>query len=291
MKRLVLALTLLLAGCDNSDGPRVRDVTIWLQDPLAHLQTPLGDDVDKDCFQGTCTLNFTQPSASGNVLRVQLGGAKPFRLNGVFSLTAVGYEEDRYRIAEITLMPASPPTNSLHSEARTAFYQLLAQLGVAGWQRFIMQDSARLPGAEFNHTARIEQALPQASLNLPFNDPAVPLNLAQWRSLPLISQWYFYRDDEYLSIIVQRENSDSAPDERGTYLFMLTFKTETQQYQSYFTADDRPRWKSLLPALLKQMAQTRTENEARMRDIGVTIDEHYRDPTIGALDKPATQAE
>lgn len=283
MKWFPLILTLLMTGCDNSDGPRVRDLKIWLQDPLTQLETTLGNDVQKDCYKSLCIYDFTKPFASGNVLNLQLGGNKPFTINGIFSLTAVANEEDDYHIAEIAFSTAGIPENSLHTDAIRYFYHLLDSLQAAGWHRFIGQYDPRLPGTEFHNTARIEQTLPVPVLSTPFNDPALHLNLAQWLSLPIFSEWYFYRGNEYLTIMVQRENSGSEPQARGNYMIRLTFNTEEDHYMDYVPSEDRTRWKALLPAVLKEMAQSRAQDEARLRAIGVTIEENYRDPTITAL--------
>lgn len=286
MKSLLLCLIALLSGCDNASAPVNRTVKVWLGDTTDGMQSALGEDLTRDCDDTMCWYNFTKPSQSGNTLNLVLGGDRPFTLDGVFSFTAPVYKENHHRFDEINIYPLGLPEDSLLADSRRWFYQLVERLQAAGWQRFIMQDDPRLPGSEVANAARIEQVMTTSSLTTPFNDPSSPLNNAQWRTLPFLADWYFYRGNEYLTLRVQRQNSDTAPEERATYLYTLVFRSEQQTYQDYFPYEERHRWKTLLPALLKTMAKQRAEQEARLRAAGIRIDENYHDPAIGALSGP-----
>ena len=50
--------------------------------------------------------------------------------------------------------------------------------------------------------------------------------------MPIFSDWSFYRGNEYLTVSVQREDSEKEPSKTGTYLFTLTFKSEKRFFQS-----------------------------------------------------------
>lgn len=82
---------------------------------------------------------------------------------------------------------------------------------------------------------------------------------------------------------MQRENSETAPSERGTYLFTFKFISEPRHYKGYFESEDREQWKTRLPELLKEMAKERAEQETQLRAMGIRIDENYHDPEISTL--------
>lgn len=282
----LLFLVIVLCGCDGAFAPPppiTRTVQVWLGDSPGQMKAVLGDDLTRDCNDMLCWYDFTKPSKSGNVLKLFLGGDKPFTLDRVFSFSTPVYKENHERIDEIHINPLGLPEDSLHADSRVWFYQLIDQLQAAGWQRFIYQDNPRLPGSEADNAGRIEQALKIPTLATPLNDPSLHLDNAKWLALPFLSDWYFYRGNEYLQLSVQRDNSETAPGERGTYLFTLTFRSEERLYQGYFEYQDRDRWKTLLPALLKKMATQRAEQETQLRAMGIKIDESYRDPEIRAL--------
>lgn len=283
VKSLLLFLLVLLSGCDNASAPVTRTVKVWLGDSVEPMQAALGKDLTRDCDETMCWYNFTKPSKSGNVLNLVLGGDRPFGIDRVFSFSAPVYKENHDRFDEINIYPLGLPEDSLLADSRVWFYQLVGRLQAAGWQRFITQNEPRLPGSEAANATRIEQVMTASSLSTPLNDPSSPLNNAQWLALPFLSDWYFYRGNEYLTLSAQRENSKTAPAERGTYLFTLAFRSEEQTYQDYFKYEDHHRWKTLLPALLKKMATQRAQQEARLRAAGIRIDENYRDPVIRAL--------
>jgi len=100
----------------------------------------------------------------------------------------------------------------------------------------------------------------------------------------MISTWYFHKDGVYLLFRVQREDSEKAPQKMGSYLFTLTFESEAEFYKSFVKNEYREDWIKLLPAELNRMAQERAQTEARLKKMGIAIDEDYQDPPIKALE-------
>lgn len=284
MKFLLLLFTLLLTACDQDNKPQTRAVHVWLGDPLSQLASVLGKDLTTDCDDQLCFYRFFRPVRSGDVLNLMLGGEKKFQIDGIFSLTVVLYKsDDNGRINSLSFSPVGLPEDALHSDVKRYFYQLVDKLQAADWQRFIGQQAPRLPGSEVANTERIEKALAAPTLSLPYNDPTLRLNMQQWLELPMLCDWYFYRGNDYLILSFLRNDSETAPGDRGTYLITLKFISEQRQYSRYFEYEVGDRWKTRLPGLLKEMAKARAAQEQQLRKMGIHIDESYRDPDIFAL--------
>ena len=64
----------------------------------------------------------------------------------------------------------------------------------------------------------------------------------------------------------------------------MDVRSEPEFYKDFLASDDREDWKKLLPAELKRMAQERAQTEARLKKMGIAIDEDYQDPPIKALE-------
>ena len=111
------------------------------------------------------------------------------------------------------------------------------------------------------------------------------LNAEEWLALPMINTWYFYKSGVYLLFRVQREKNTQAPQKFGSYLFTLNFESESEFYKGFVEGEkNRANWKTLVPAELKRMAQERAQTEARLKKMGIAIDETYQDPPIKALE-------
>lgn len=100
----------------------------------------------------------------------------------------------------------------------------------------------------------------------------------------MLSDWYFYKDGVYLTFSVQRENTPDSKQELGSYLFTLSFRSETEFYKSFIDSDDREHWKTLVPAELRKMAKERAAAESLLKKSGILIDENYQEPTISTLE-------
>ncbi|RMW00208.1 hypothetical protein [Pseudomonas caricapapayae] len=283
--RFILFLTfLLLSGCwDNMQKNNA--VQLWLGDTIETTKKNLGSDLFSDCDSELCWYRYRQPVRSGKFLTMMLGGeTSRFEIQRVFAFSVPIYTQDDNKIELISLNPFEVPEDSLHTEAESKFYELLTSLQNAGWKRYIRLGEPRISGTELSKLSTVNEVLGKPVMTGPWSDPSIRLPEELWRSMPIFSDWSFYRGNEYLTVSVQREDSEKEPSKTGTYLFTLTFKSEKRFFSEYFDSSDRDRMKELLPDLLKKLASQRAIAESRLKEMGVTIDERYQNPTISILE-------
>ncbi|WP_241766494.1 hypothetical protein [Pseudomonas avellanae] len=283
--RFILCLTfLLLSGCwDKMQNNNT--VQLWLGDTIETTKQSLGSDLSSDCDSELCWYRYRQPVSSGKFLTMILGGDKSkFEIQHVFAFSVPIYVQDGNKIELINLNPFEVPEDSLHTEAESKFYELLTSLQNAGWKRYIRLGEPRISGAEISKFDTVNEVLGRPVMTGPWSDPTIRLPEELWRSMPIFSDWLFYRGNEYLTVSVQREDSEKDSSKTGTYLFTLTFKSEKRFFSEYFDHSDRNRIKELLPDLLKKLASQRATAESRLKEMGVAIDERYRNPTINILE-------
>ncbi|MDU8616743.1 hypothetical protein RYA95_27455 [Pseudomonas syringae pv. actinidiae] len=283
--RFILCLTfLLLSGCwDKMQNNNT--VQLWLGDTIETTKQSLGSDLSSDCDSELCWYRYRQPVSSGKFLTMILGGDKSkFEIQHVFAFSVPIYVQDGNKIELINLNPFEVPEDSLHTEAESKFYELLTSLQNAGWKRYIRLGEPRISGAEISKFDTVNEVLGRPVMTGPWSDPTIRLPEELWRSMPIFSDWSFYRGNEYLTVSVQREDSEKDSSKTGTYLFTLTFKSEKRFFSEYFDHSDRNRIKELLPDLLKKLASQRATAESRLKEMGVAIDERYQNPTINILE-------
>lgn len=281
--RLILCLTLfLLSGCEDEINKRT-PVKLWIGNTIESVKQELGAELSSECDADLCWYRYRKPTRSGDFLTLILGGKKAFDIQDVFAFSVPVYKQDANKIELINLSPVGPPEDSKHSDAESEFYTILAKLQASGWKRYIRLGEPRVPGTEIKKFNTINEVLGKPVLTGPWTDPAIRLSNEMWRSMPLTNDWFLYRDNEYLTLSVQRENSDSEPLERGTYLFTLTFKSEKRFFSEYFDYADRERLAELLPDMLKKLALQREVAEERLMQSGICIDQRYQNPEIKLL--------
>ncbi|HEK1693311.1 TPA: hypothetical protein SMR48_004600 [Pseudomonas putida] len=255
------------------------DLSGTIENMLSNSTAPF----EKDCNSSLCFYDFDIPAQSASKAKVTLGSSEtPLIFDDVIS--AVFITQQGSLITDTNIILGGVPDNSQHAEAATYFQQILTKLKAANWQRYIFPNEARISGAEARKFDRADEILGIPVGTGPWKDPAVSLNQADWLAMPTINSWYLYKDGNYLQLRVQRENSPHAAQERGTYLFSLNFQTEAEFYKSFVESEERKNWTTLLPAELKRMAQERAQTEARLKKMGIAIDETYQDPPIKALE-------
>ncbi|EPM67092.1 hypothetical protein A584_22860 [Pseudomonas syringae pv. theae ICMP 3923] len=260
-------------------------VQLWLGDTIEITKQSLGSDLSSDCDSELCWYRYRQPVSSGKFLTTILGGDKSkFEIQHVFAFSVPLYVQDGNKIELINLNPFEVPEDSSHTEAESKFYELLTSLQNAGWKRYIRLGEPRISGAEISKFDTVNEVLGRPVMTGPWSDPTIRLPEELWRSMPIFSDWSFYRGNEYLTVSVQREDSEKDSSKTGTYLFTLTFKSEKRFFSEYFDHSDRNRIKELLPDLLKKLASQRATAESRLKEMGVAIDERYQNPTINILE-------
>ena len=283
-KSLLIVLLLTLAACGDSGMITNKpSITFEVNTPVTNAFSASSVDFQKDCMLRLCmyefSLAFSEPLRA-NLEALSTTGALKF--NDVIRTTLITFNGDNIDKANVTLGGVQP--NSQHSEAIRYFYQQTEKLLAEGWVRYIFPNEARLSGAVAKEFEDPESILNHPVSTGPWADPNLRLNRNQWLALPIFSSWYFYKDGVYLLLRVQRENSAKSPNETGSYLFTFTFESEAEFYKGFVENKLREDWKQLLPAELKRMAQERAQTEARLKKMGIAIDEDYQDPPIKALE-------
>lgn len=265
--------------------PKDSTTEFWLGDTIEATKQALGSELSSDCDPELCWYRYRQPASSGKFLTVTLGGNNSkFKVERVFAFSLPIYIQDDNTIQLIKLHPLEVSENSLHTDAESGFYKLLTSLQNAGWKRYIRLGEPRISGTEVKKFSKTDEVLGRLVLTGPWSDPAIRLSDEIWRSMPSLSDWSFYRGNEYLTVSVQREDSEKEPSKRGTYLFTLTFKSEKRFFSEYFDYSDRERLNELLPDLLEKLASQRAISEGRLKEMGVAIEESYQDPRITILE-------
>ncbi|MGN8261965.1 hypothetical protein ACLEJW_21880 [Pseudomonas sp. SMSB3] len=282
-KILFLILFTTLAACGNSSMDNEIIIRSSLNGNIENTLSSSTASFDKYCNSSLCFYDFDVPAENVNKATVFLtssGSALVF--NDVTS--AVFITHNGSLITDTNIILDGVAEDSRHAEAAIYFYETLDKLKAAGWQRYIFPGEARIPGAEAKKFNHFDEVLGVPVGTGPWKDPALKLNQTDWLAMPTINSWYFHKNGNYLQLRAQRKNSRQAPQERGTYLFSLNFQTEAEFYKSFVESDDREQWTTLLPSELNRMAQERAQTEARLKKMGIAIDEDYQDPPIKALE-------
>jgi len=255
------------------------------------MNTPVGQAISsstanfkKDCMLRLCMYEFSLPFSESHRVNLTIRSATgDLEFNDTISTTLRTFNGENIDKANVTLGGVEP--DSEHHQAINYFYQQIEKLQGSGWQRYIFPDEARLAGSQAKKFDNPKSIFGVPVVTGPWNDPSLRLDQEQWLTMPMFSSWYFYKDGVYLLFRVQREKSETAPLERGSYLFTLTFESETEFYKGFVEGEkNREHWKDLVPAELKRMAQERAKTEARLKKMGIAIDEDYQDPPIKALE-------
>ena len=168
------------------------------------------------------------------------------------------------------------PDGIYHDEARKKIFAVLQQISQAGWRIFIDRGDPRLRGKDaFNYVMTTSHYSTLDSSYVP--------TFEEWMRIESRTAWKFYADHVYLEVNFTREHTLTDPTKPGAYLINFNFQNEAEHYRGYVGPDNRKRWKELLPAELARLVPMRAEAEAKMRAMGVKIDETYQDPPVPEL--------
>ncbi len=275
--KYMIAVFILLTGCEASDmNTKNREVELSLGVSIDTVLASTSVKLRKDCDDTMCLYQFMVPSKSSELITIKIRSASSIlAIENVSSTTIV--TNPLGLITDIDVYVAGVSTNAKHEDAMAYFYQQVQNLNAAGWQRYIFPNEARIPGTEAGKFTNINEVLGKNVGTGPWMDPNLKLTKQVWVSLPMINTWMFYSGHEYLDLMVQRENSKDDPQNRGSYLFTWTFKSESEFYAEFVRAEDHARWRELLPAELTRMGKERQKTEAQLKKMGIKIDENYKD--------------
>ncbi|KPX53578.1 hypothetical protein ALP66_102138 [Pseudomonas amygdali pv. photiniae] len=275
--KYMIAAFILLTGCEASDmNTKNREIELSLGVSIDTVLASTSVKLRKDCDDTMCLYQFIVPSKSSELITVKVRSASTIlAIENVSSTTVV--TNPLGLITDIDVYVAGVSTHAKHEDAMAYFYQQVQNLDAAGWQRYIFPNEARIPGTEAGKFTNLNEVLGKNVGTGPWMDPNLKLTKQVWVSLPMINTWMFYSGQEYLDLMVQRENSKDDPQNRGSYLFTWTFKSESEFYAEFVRGEDRARWRELLPAELTRMGKERQKTEAQLKKMGIKIDENYKD--------------
>lgn len=160
-----------------------------------------------------------------------------------------------------------------HDAARVYIHGLLSRILAAGWQQMVDADEPRLAGAE-----RLKRTL--ASSNLNGLDARYVLPLREWMQVEDGTPWSFVRDDAVLQVTFRRDAARLDEGQPGAYFLSLNWMSVNEHFREMVDPDDRARWRDLIPVVLEQARQRRSEKEEELRKAGWHIDASYVDPQI-----------
>jgi hypothetical protein len=275
--KYLIVLFILLTGCEASDmNTKNREIELSLGGSIETVLASTSVKLRKDCDNTMCLYEFVVPSKSSELITVKIHSASStLAINNVFSATIVTSPSGLITATDVSTAGVS--TNAKHEDALAYFYQQVQKLNAAGWQRYIFPNEARIPGSEASKFTNLNEVLGKNVGTGPWMDPNLKLSKQIWVSMRMFDPWRFYNGSEYLDLMVQRENNEDDPLNHGSYLFSWTFKSESEFYADFVKAEDRKRWKELLPAELTRMAKERQKTEAQLKKMGIKIDENYKD--------------
>ncbi len=277
MTRYLVMVFILLTGCGASDmNGKKPEIELRLGDAISSTITSTTVKLNKDCGSTFCNYDFVTSSTSKNLISVKIKSKeRTLEITNVHSVTIVTTPTGT--ITDVDVYTIGVPSNALHEDAMVYFYQQVQNLNATGWQRYIFPDEARIPGSEASKFPGLNDVLGNNVSTGPWMDPSLRLTKQIWLSMRIFNTWMFYNGNEYLGLRVQRENSKEDPQNRGSYLFTWTFKSESKFYADFVEAEDRKRWKELLPAELTRMGKERQKTEVQLKKMGIKIDENYKD--------------
>ncbi|MEE4959329.1 hypothetical protein V2J98_25410 [Pseudomonas alliivorans] len=283
MTKYLISVLLLLTGCEGSDIiDSKREVKLTLNSSIEDTRSSTSIKFIKFCDSNFCNFGTGVPSTSGDLLRAKvITGSHVLTLENIHNITIVTTPSGT--ITDFDIYAAGVPQGSKHEDAMSYFYRQVHNLGSSGWHRYIYPDEARISGSQASKFASKDEVLGNAVSTGPWNDPGLQLSKTEWNALPVISTWMFHNGDQYLYLRVQRENNSDSPQDRGSYLFTMTFKSESEFYKEFIENESREQWKELLPDELSRMAQVRKSTETQLKKMGIEIDERYENPKISAL--------
>tara|TARA_R110000796_G_scaffold141183_3_gene257360 strand:+ start:1470 stop:2369 length:900 start_codon:yes stop_codon:yes gene_type:complete len=269
-----------------SDNPKIQ---IRLEQSIDELLKSSPLPFAKDCLEpvGMCWYEVSKRFAALDLPSVEIiQGHHELHLDQVTQLTVVINEALGTDIQNISMVVRGLPDDSPHEAQKAFIYQLIFQLGAAGWQHVYHPGDPRIPGTEADKIDTPRLIFGQFVASHPWLDPQHEPSLEHWLKVGNFYNWFFHNAGAYLHLKAQRRNSRAAPADTGTYLISLEFLSESAKWRGDFEQMDKDNWQQLLPERLQQYRQQREALEAQARQAGIVIDESYQDPPIKALLAP-----
>lgn len=159
-----------------------------------------------------------------------------------------------------------------HDHARLKFYEMLARIQKAGWQRYLDHEEPRLQGAES------VRRLLQTGISMTTLDPGYVPTFEVWMMLKDRSSWQFYKDGVYMDVWMSRDSKRMDPNLPGAYFVSISLESYANKWRTLFDEADRPRWRELLLEEKAKASAERAKTEQQLQAEGYHIDTGYRNP-------------
>lgn len=208
-------------------------------------------------------------------------GSHSFSIDNVLSISTAEDQADLKPegLFEFSINAGVTDTEFIdHDEARLKTHAILRRILDAGWRPIVLRGTARLSGqARLDAVLNVTDEIGLDARHLP--------TLEEWMRIPNMTGWPLYADGVFMDISFQRQPNPANAEKSGAYLLTFIVKTEAEYYRNYLKSVDRVRWKEVLPEVMLRQEKYRADEEAKIRDLGIAIDETYRDPPLPSFDE------
>ncbi|PHN20915.1 hypothetical protein AO240_11760 [Pseudomonas sp. ICMP 460] len=287
-----IVIFIFLNGCNDRESTvTVHNANVELALHVSAQETIANsaEKFSKECMKnlGLCWYKIRRSANEKDLPSVTIQSADgKISFQHAIGVTVVVDDKIGKNIENIGVTLRALPDNSTHEENRNFIINLLKDIKVAGWQRFYLPEEPRISGSQ---AAKIDvpgEVLGHPVLNHPWLDPDYKIDIDHWLKSGPLYKWYFYHNDEYLSLMAWRRDSNDNPGKTGTYLITLGLRSEREFWLAGIVdKQDRANWKALLPKRIEEYHALRSALEKKARAAGIEIDETYQDPPINALRK------
>lgn len=250
-------------------------ISIALNQGGVDWKNKYGDIVHVNAQPAGVNFYKIQPLRTKQSIVVRLEhGSHSLEIPRVLSVTGTQDMDKKEGIDSIQLSAGLSSQSSIeHDVARRYVWNLVKSIRAAGWQKYIEETDPRLSGkAAYEYAVQKHGAL----------DPDYELSLTEWMTMPVRTRWSFYAKDAFLSLEFDRDMQRMDPTKPGAYLLNVSISSAEQQFSSNFEFEERDHWRSLWSAAARKWKQERNIKEAKLRALGVVIDEGYQDPPLPA---------
>jgi hypothetical protein len=293
MKRFVFLplFSFLISGCDDVSGSRGmadiatnRPIEINMHEDIEGLVARSPVIFSEGCMSAVNMCWYKVERSFGDSKLPAVIIDKSMTLDHVARISIAVDSDVGRSVEDLDLSIRSLPDNSLHDDYRLFLFELIDKITAAGWQHYYSPSDPRVSGSQMDKIDTPDYVLGDYVLSHPWLDPSYRLDLRRWLRIGRFHTWTFFKDGNYLKVQAWSRDSDDAPEERGTYLVSLNFKTQSEYWRTTFYTDkENARWTELMPERLEKYRIIREAREQKAIEAGIEIDTSYHDPVIQAL--------
>lgn len=290
MKNALLSASLLLLGlvCCEPDRPIASHETAILKPDESNVPSPLvirlGETGETFQKRNSSGMRVNRQPAGIDFYSLDwdrapyatvrfIQGAHSFEfhhVNGAQTSEDHDFKEEGF--AEWTVHALLDPAQALpHGEAEARIHNLLRAAMDAGWRQYVDGGDPRLRGRD-----RLNIVL-QGSTWIGLDARYEP-SLENWLKVPDRTPWKLCVDGAFMEVSFTRQALPGSDASKAVYLLTFNIKSQNEYLRAGVESDHLQKWREALPAVSKQAAAQRAEEERLLRERGVEIDEGYVDP-------------